>query len=296
MPLKPVPELFAAAYSQGYSLGYFECWNLESLQGIIDAAEQTRSPIIIGFNGEFLTDPGRLVPERTAVNGALGRAVAEASSVPCALIFNECPIDSAVFQAVDEGFNLVMLADPEASYEDYAKRVASLVKYAHAHGAAVEAEIGELPVGSSGSVVTNHSSMTDPELAADFVKRTGVDLLSVSVGNIHVLLGGSQDLDLDRLEAIHQRVGIPLGLHGGTSISSESLQKAVRMGVTKVAYGTYLKQRYLVAMRKAYGNIDVNPHELLGKGKEKDIMVAGRLTVRDAVLERIELLGCCGKA
>ncbi len=296
MPLTPIPQLFSAALQGQYALGYFESWNFESLQGVIDAAEETRSPVMLGFNGEFLTHPGRLAQERLAWYAALGRAAAESATVPCGLIFNECPDDADVRQAVNAGFNLVMLADPAASLDDYTLRVSRLVQFAHAHGAAVEAEIGELPNAASGEIIMTHASWTDPVLAARFVHATGIDLLSVSVGNVHILAQGQRELDLDLLAEIHQRTGTPLGLHGGTGIALESLRKAVRLGVTKVAYGTYLKQRYLAAVRKALEIEEQNPHKLLGMGASEDVMVAGRLAVREAVLERIEVLGCCGRA
>jgi ketose-bisphosphate aldolase len=296
MPLKPIPELFAAARRDGYALGYFESWNLESLNGVIDAAEATRSPVIIGFNGEFLTHPGRLVEERIAWYAALGLAAAANASVPVGFIFNECASDQHVRLAVTCGFNLVMLADPEASYEDYTRRVAAITQFAHARGAAVEAEIGELPTGFTGSLVTEHSSLTDPELAARFVAATGIDLLSVSIGNVHALVSGDHLLNLDHLAEIRKKVDICLGLHGGTGIPATSLREAIRFGITKVAYGTYLKQHYLVAVRKALGTAEVNPHKLLGEGGDEDVLVAGRLAVRNAILERIEILGCCGRA
>jgi ketose-bisphosphate aldolase len=294
MPLRPANELLLSARAGEYALGYFESWNLESLQGVLDAAEQTRSPLIIGFNGEFLARPGRLAQERVGWYGALGRAAAESASVPCSLMFNECPSDGHVKQAIAAGFNLVMLADPEASYEDYVRRVASLSRFARATGVAVEAEMGELPSGSSGQV-DEHGSLTDPDLAARFVKATSIDLLSVSIGNVHVMVTGKKELDLDRLMEIRKRVEIPLGLHGGTGIAPHSLREAIRLGVTKVAYGTGPKQHYLAALRRALGDTEINPHRLLGWGGTEDVMVAGRQAVRDAVLERIELLGCCGK-
>jgi len=296
MTLRPIPELFTAARKGSYALGYFESWNIESLQGVVDAAEQTHSPIIIGFNGEFLTHPSRLAEERIGWHGALARAAAESTSVPCGIIFNECASDMHLQQAVQAGFNLVMLADPSTSYEDYKKRTRRLVHFAHEHEAAVEAEIGELPSGLSGEVVMGHAALTDPKLAARFVAATGVDLLSVSVGNVHVLVDGERELDLDRLAEIHRRINIPLSLHGGTGIAGSSLREAIKLGVTKVAYGTYLKQQYLAALRKTLSNTEINPHKLLGMGGVEDVLVAGRIAVRDAILERIELLGCCGKA
>jgi fructose/tagatose bisphosphate aldolase len=210
------------------------------------------------------------------------------------LIFNECSDDEWVRNAVLAGFNLVMPADPAASYEDYRRRVAALTAFAHRYGVALEAEVGHLPTGTTGTRNGNH--LTDPELAARFIQDTGADLLAVSVGNVHIMIKGEQDLDLERLSQICLRVAEPLVLHGGTGISASSLRAAINLGVTKVNYGTYLKQRYLQAVRTSVAaNVD-NPHELLGIGGDLDVMVAGRFAVRDAVLERIGLLGCCGKA
>lgn len=294
MPLESIGRLVAAAERGGYALGYFESWNFESLQGVIDAAEQARAPIIIGFNGEFLSHAGRIARERLSWYAALGVAAAQSASVPCGFIFNECPDDDWVKGAATVGFNLVMPADAAATYEDYERRVKVITAHAHRHGAAVEAEIGTLPSGAG----DHHGAgtVTDPELAARFVTATGVDLLGVSVGNVHIKLDGRKELDLDHLGRIHRRISIPLVLHGGTGIEDKSLRASLKLGVRKVNYGTYLKQRYLAAVSAALKREVHNPHELLGIGGPDDVMVAGRLAVRDAVLERIDLLGCCGQA
>ena len=294
MPLRPIRELIQHAREQRYALGYFESWNFESLQGVLDAAESTRSPIIIGFNGEFLSHPDRKRAERLQCYAELGKAAAACASVPCGLIFNECPDDEWVRNAVLAGFNLVMPADPAASYEDYRRRVAELTAFAHRYGVAVEAEVGHLPSGTTGA--RNGNQLTDPELAARFIRDTDVDLLAVSVGNVHIMIKGEQDLDLERLSEIRRLVAQPLVLHGGSGISTSSLRAAIDLGVTKVNYGTYLKQRYLQAVRTSVAAKVDNPHELLGMGGDRDVMVAGRSAVCRAVLERIELLGCCGKA
>ena len=297
MPLEPVVDMVKRAMAQGYAVGYFESWNIESLQGVIDAAEDTRSPILIGFNGEFLSRANRLTKERLAWYAALGRAAAASSSVPCGLVFNECSQDEWIRQAVDAGFGQIMLDDAGASPDDLLRRVAELTEYAHARGAASEAEVGELPLGEAPRDRAA-GEMTCPDHAAEFVQRTGVDILGVSVGNVHVLTDGRRGLDLDRLAAVRRRVGVPFDLHGGTGIDFDSLRQAIALGVAKVSYGTYVKQRYLAAIRKALAGTDAasNPHELLGMGQSGDILVAGRLAVRDAVLERIHLLGCCGRA
>lgn len=294
MPLRPISELIQHARAYRYALGYFESWNFESLQGVLDAAEATRSPIIIGFNGEFLSHPDRKRSERLQCYAELGKAAAASASVPCGLIFNECPDDEWVRNAVLAGFNLVMPADPAASYEDYRRRVAQLTAFAHRYGVAVEAEVGHLPSGTTGTRNGNH--LTDPELAARFIRDTDVDLLAVSVGNVHVMIKGEQDLDLERLSEIRRHVAQPLVLHGGSGISTSSLLAAIDLGVTKVNYGTYLKQRYLQALRTSIAAKVDNPHELFGMGGDRDVMVAGRSAVCRAVMERIGLLGCCGKA
>ena len=297
MPLVPAIELLREAFSRGYAVGYFESWNLESLQGVIDAAEATRSPILIGFNGGFLSHPNRLAEERLAWYAALGKAAAASSIVPCGLVFNECARDDWVRQAVDAGFGQVMLDDPDAPHEDMIRRVAELTEYAHRHNVASEAEVGELPRGRPEDADTP-GEMTHPDQAADFVQRTAVDILGVSVGNVHVLTNGRRGLDIGRLAAIRRRVDVPFDLHGGTGIDSDSLREAIQLGVGKVSYGTYVKQRYLAAIGRALAKTDAasNPHELLGMGQSQDLLVAGRLAVRDAVLERIHLLGCCGRA
>jgi ketose-bisphosphate aldolase len=294
MPLEAIGPMMRRAIEGRYAVGYFESWNFESLQGVVDAAEETRSPIILGFNGDFLSRATRLAPERLSWYAALGRAAAESASVPCGLIFNECPRDEWVRAAIDAGFNLVMPADPEAPPEDYARRVGQLARLAHARGVAVEAELGELPHGAVGGPPHGGHS-TDPDAAAEFVAATGVDLLAVSVGNVHIMTHGQAGLDLDRLGEIRRRVAIPLVLHGGTGIAADALRAAIALGVAKVNYGTYLKQRYLDAVRAAIAQDAVDPHHLLGIGGSEDILVEGRRAVRDAVLERIGLLGCCAR-
>ena len=293
MPIEPVPAMMQRATAGGYAVGYFESWNLESLQGVIDAAEHTHSPIIVGFNGEFLSHGARTAAERLSWYGALGVAAAESASVPCGLIFNECGQDEWVRRAVTAGFNLVMPIDCAGDHAQYLRRTAEITEYAHRHGVAVEAELGELPDGLENE---QGGSLTDPQSAAEFVRQTGVDLLAVSIGNVHVQLDGGGRLDLKLLEEIRRRVSAGLVLHGGTGIAAEALKQAVSLGVVKVNYGTYIKQRCLRALQDSLREDWKDPHRLLGYGGEEDLMVIVRHTVRDAVLERIGLLGCTGKA
>ena len=286
MPLESIDRMMKNARHDQYAVGYFETWSLDSLQGVIDAAEETRSPMIIGFNGEFLSQRDGANDQDLIVYAAMGRAAVEAAKVPCGFIFNECSRDSWVERAIAAGFNLVMPADPTAEPATYLQRVKRLAAMAHASGVAVEADLEE----------DDQDAATYADHAAAFVAATGVDLLAVSVGNEEIKLDGRAPLDLARIEAVARRIEIPLVLHGGTGIEDRSLQDAIRLGVNKVNYGTYMKQAYLQAVRRALSSNESNPHALLGDGSDTDMLVIGRKVVRDAVLERIDLLGCCGKA
>ena len=205
MPLVPAADLMSHALRHRYAVGYFESWDVASLQGVIDAAEQWRAPVIIGFNGEFLSGVNRRDEERLEWYAALGRAAAESAAVPCAFIFNECSRDDWVRRAVTAGFNLIMPADPDAPVEQYTQRVTDITGFAHDHDIAVEAELGELPGGHDGAP-DDRGSVTDPAAAARFVEATGVDLLAVSVGNVHILIRGERSLDLERMQRDRPRV------------------------------------------------------------------------------------------
>src|ERR1700723_2778216 len=130
MSLEPVPEMMRHARSHHYAVGYFESWSIDSLYGVIDAAEQMRSPVIIGFNGGFLSRGGGGRSERLALYGALGTAGAMSARVPCGFILNECAEDEWTRNAITSGFNLVMPADPDATPANYAARVAAIVAFA----------------------------------------------------------------------------------------------------------------------------------------------------------------------
>lgn len=292
MALASAVGMLRAARDGGYAVGYFEAWNLESLAGVVDAAEAARSPVILGINGEFVSDPGRLLPEPVGWWAALLGAAGAAASVPVATIFNECSDDAAVRAAIPLGFGIVMpIAATGEAEADYAARTAAIVGLAHPFGVAVEAELGTLPHGTEGGGTT-----TDPGAAAAFAAATGCDLLAVSAGNTHILLEGRKGLDLDRLRAIGEAVDVPLVLHGGTGIADDALRAAVGCGVAKVNFGTGLKQAYLRAVRQRLAAAEPDPHRLLGMGGPEDAMVAGRVAVREAVLEKIALLGSAGKA
>ncbi|MBU4212011.1 MAG: class II fructose-bisphosphate aldolase [Verrucomicrobia bacterium] len=279
-----------------YAVGYFESWDIASLQGVLDAAEETGSPVIIGFSGDFMSKTERARPERLTLYAALAKAAAVSAGVPCATIFNECPRDEWVLKAINAGFDIVMPSDGNGDVADYLRRTSEIVYRAHAVGVAVEAELGELPCGGEGMIDSSRSQATDPTKAEWFVRKTSVDLLAISIGNVHILTKGRQGLDLARLDEIRRRVSVPLALNGGTGIEPDALREAIVRGVAKVNYGTGLKHCWLTAAREKLALKSSNPHRLLGMGGTEDVFEAERRAVYEEVLKRLSDLGCVGRA
>ena len=204
MPLAPLTTLLADARAHGYALGYFEAWDGYSLEAVVEAAEAERAPVIIG-TGCLLGHQPWFDGGGIELLGALGGEVARRARVPVALLLNETHTLEQSLRGLDAGFNAVMMHTGGLAYEDAVAAVAELVAAAHARGAAVEAELGNLPDAVHGTA----SSLTDPAQAASFVEATGVDCLAVSVGNVHLLAHGSAEIDLDRLRAVHELVARP---------------------------------------------------------------------------------------
>src|SRR5262245_35969120 len=138
MPLVDFKELMSEAERRGYAVGYFESWNLESLQAVADAAEAMRSPVILGFSGISLPQPGRRPKETLSLYAALGTQTCKGLSVPSCLIFNESPYFDWVIEAIQIGFGLVMYTDEKLCIQKQSERVRRIVDQAHARGVAVE--------------------------------------------------------------------------------------------------------------------------------------------------------------
>lgn len=298
MPLVSFHELMAAAERGGYAVGYFECWNLESLQGVLDAAEAAHSPVIVGFSGVNLPDPRRSLPERLALYAALGRAACESTPVPACLLFNESPYLPWIEQAIALGFTMVMFAGEDIPPEELLVGVQETVRLA-AGRAAVEAEMTALPGVVAGlDTAPDHVELTDPDEAAAFVASTGIDALAVSLGNVHLHGRQKVALDLHCLAAIRARVHVPLVLHGGSSIDDESLRHAIRGGIRKINVGSVLRRAFYGAVRAAISEAgeQVNPYEVLGSGLPEDILLRGRQAVRDVAAQKMAVFGSSGHA
>ena len=287
----------ADAENGGYAVGYFESWNLESLQAVIEAAEELRSPVIVGFSGMHIPDARRSVDERLEIYAAMGLAACKTSSVATAMIFNECPHTEWLEKAVALGFNIVMFADETLTTQQLWRRVRETVVMAGGR-AAVEGEINALPGVAEGLATKPAAlSLTGPDEAARFVEQTGVDSLAVSLGQAHLHGRAKLELDLDRLAAIRGRVGVPLVLHGATSVDDGSIQASIRIGLRKINVGSALRRAFFAGVKSKIAQVgeDYNPYEVLGSGRGDDLMLAGKLAMKSVVKEKILLFGSAGQ-
>ena len=293
MPLISMKEMLADARRRGYAACYCESWNLESLQGTVEAAEAEKSPIIVGFNGGFLLRSGQRTLEQLGYYASL-RAALTTATVPVTFLLNESDSLEQIEQAIEFGFDAVMPENEDLPKDEYLRMVKHVVAKAHARGVTVEAQVGHLADASGGT----EAEPTDPEAARAFVNATNIDALGVAVGNVHILTSGKRSLDLSALENIQAAVEIPLVLHGGTGIPLELAPECIRLGVAKVNFGTGLKQAYLAAIREnlAHYKEPMSPHPFLGMGGEHDILIAGREAVKAEVAKLLRAFRSSGKA
>jgi len=297
VPVVPFTRLLADARHGGYAIGYFEAWDVYSLEAVCAAAEAERSPVVLGF-GCLLVDQPWLDAGGIEAHACLGRNVAERSRVPVALLLNEARTLPHALRGVLAGFNAVMMHVADEEQEEAISKVRELVVAAHEAGVAVEAELGSLPDAEGAEFDPSAGRLTDPEEASRFVAETGVDCLAVSFGNVHVLEGRTAPVDLGRLEEIGRHVDVPLAVHGGTSFPAGAVPKAIASGVAKFNVGTSLKRAYLagVAQRVAELSPTVDVHGAIGSHGPDDVLVAGMARVTVVVRELMRLYGSSGRA
>lgn len=299
MALVSMTSLMKHALENRYAVGYFESWNMESALGVIDAAERMGSPVIIGFGGQFIGSSKRHVKENIRHYAYLGKAIARETKVPVALLLNEAHTIDLLIKGMQSGFNAIMYEAHDISLEEFIAINRYLVQTAHMMDATVEAEIGQLPDADIASNTISNGEKTDPDQAAYFVSRTGVDALAVSVGNVHLLESGKAPLDFDLISCLRKKVKVPLVLHGGTGIDDEDLKHAISLGMCKVNVGTILKRVYIRHMQCYLQKHDVartDPHNIIGRGGDMDMLCGAREAVAREVMRFIRIIGSENKA
>jgi ketose-bisphosphate aldolase len=296
MPLVSLQRILDNARSGGYAVGYFEAWDACSLEAVLDAAEAEAAPMILGF-GAMMLDGQWLDGGGIEVLGAIGRSYASRSAVDVALLFNEAHTLEQAMRGIDSGFNAVMIDTHSWQTEDAIVAVKELCRVAHQSGVAVEGELGSPAEATASGVDHSHESLTDPDEAARFVEETGVDCLAVSVGNVHILMDQEASIDTDRLRSIHERVDVPLVIHGGTSFPPSAVAPAIALGVAKFNVGTILKHRFWDGLELAVGSAGTHPdvHQLLGSHKGSDVMAIAQQRMTAEVRSLIQRYGGSGR-
>jgi len=289
MALVTTKEMFAKALDSDYAIGAFNVNNMEIIQGIVDAAKEENSPLILQVSA------GARKYAKPVYLLKLVEAAIEDTGLDICLHLDHGEDFDICKKCVDDGFTSVMIDGSKHPFEENIRITKEVVEYAHDHGVVVEAELGKLAgVEDAVKVEARNATFTDPEEAAEFVARTGVDSLAVAIGTSHgaYKFKGTPYLDFERLKQIHALIPeTPLVLHGASSVLKEFVDRcnqygakipgaqgvpeemileAVKHGVCKVNIDTDLRlamtaevRRYIVEHPE-----DFDPRKYLGVGRE----------------------------
>ena len=300
MALVTTKEMFKKAYAGGDAIGAFNINNMEIIQAITEAAEETKSPVILQVSA------GARKYAKHEYLLALAQAAVKDSGVDLALHLDHGADFEICKACIDGGFTSVMIDGSHHAYEDNVALTKKVVEYAHAHGVVVEGELGVL-AGVEDDVVAEHSSYTRPEEVEDFVTRTGVDSLAISIGTSHgaykftpkqctrnengILV--PPPLRFDILEEVEKRLpGFPIVLHGASSVAQdcvaeinarggkmpdaigipeEQLRKAAKMAVCKINIDSDIRLAMTAGIRRVFTENPsaFDPREYLKVGREE---------------------------
>jgi ketose-bisphosphate aldolase len=296
MSLVSLPELLDHAGKNRYAVGYFESWDIYSLEATIAAAEASQSPVIIGIGGlssnhEWLQSGG------IELYGAASRALADRAKVPVATLFNEADSFAEAAGGLGAGFNSVMMHTQGWDQDKLIADTAALVAAAHAVNVAVEGEIGALAEIKDGVLDAAGASYTTPEAAELFVRETNVDCLAVAVGNVHFVTGGHvPTVQVDLIKEIGNTVDVPLVLHGGSGTPDDQTRQAVEAGITKVNVGTKLKHVFGQALVAELGRPVEDPNLVFGSRFEGDANSRAGVALRKEIQRLMDVFGSTGQA
>ena len=284
MNLVPMAEILQRADEEGYGVGGFNVNNLESLQAIIQAAEEENSSLILA------TSEGAI--KYMGMDHVIGmvEGFLKNTDLPVALHLDHGGSFDAAMKCIRKGYSSVMIDASKHPFEENIANTKEVVQAAHAVGVTVEAELGRL-VGSEDeiTVTEREAAMTDPDEAVEFVERTEVDCLAVAIGTAHGVYKGDPELDFDRLKAINDKVDIPLVLHGASGVPDSDVQKSIGMGIRKINVNTDFQQAFTAKLREVLADDPelYDPRKYCGPARE---------AMAEKVKEKIRAFGSNGKA
>lgn len=280
--LTPMTDLLADAAARGYAVGSFEVPNLEAACGVIDAAAESNSPVILAIAEDFF----RFQPFAPLVVAM--RVLAASSKQPVTILLDHAVHFDVVVQGVQAGVTAIMFDASRLPLTQNIASTAEVVKLCHAVGIAVEGEVGAMPEGETLDDSALAGTLTQPEDAIRFVEETGVDALAVAVGTAHGHYKGTPHIDQALLATIADTAPCPLVLHGGSSTGDERLRAAIEHGIRKVNVYT---DASVAAYRACAGVVnDAGQRERI-----EGLIVATREAFRATACQYMEVFGSTGK-
>ncbi len=275
-------DVLLPAKEKRYGVGFFNAVNVEMARAIIETAEELRAPVMVGTAEVLLP----AMPLEHVAEYLL--PMARRASVPVCVHYDHGLTFGKCMEALKLGFTSVMF---DCSTEDYgtnAAKVAEMVRICHGMGATEEGELGHVGDNEGAGKLENPSDyFTAPGIAADFVRRTGIDSLAVAVGNAHGDYKFPPKLDFDRIAAISEQTGIPLVLHGGSGLSDTDFRTAVQKGICKVNIFTDIDKA---------GKAGLEEGLAAGAGSMTALIPYEIEAMKRVVRNKIVLFGSVGKA
>lgn len=265
-------DILPHARDNGYAVGLFNTTDTDMLEAVIAAAEEMRSPVIIG-TAEVLLPYGELKLIAPAMIHAAKKA-----SVPVVVHYDHGLTFDRCMEAINLGFSSIMFDGSANSEEENLASTREIVKIAHSFGISVEGEIGH--VGEASNCDNDATDMyTTPDEAVAFIKNTGVDALAIAIGTAHGAYKTKPKLDIDRLRAIRAATDTPLVLHGGSGLSDDDFRNTVEYGIAKVNIFTDLCNAGTQAVKD---NLELPYLEMRNKKVEY---------IKNAVINKMKLFG-----
>lgn len=284
MPLVSSTPLLEQARKDGYAVVAFNVHTLEMLQGVVEAAEETKSPLILQTTVGTVKHLG---PEYVA---AAARVAADLSSVPIALHLDHCTDFDLIVRCIRAGYTSVMIDASMHPFEENVRQTLRVVEVAKAAGVNIEAELGKVGGVEDDIVVAeNEALMADPDECAKFVELTGVPTLAPAIGTAHGIYKGDPKIDFERIKRIADLVALPLVLHGGSGIPEEQVKRCVSLGMAKMNVATELRIVFSDAIKAVFA---ANPDE----NDPRKYMIPAKQALKEAAIEKMRLCGAIGRA
>lgn len=283
MPLVTTKEMLLRAQAGHYAVGAFNVENMEMVMAVVQAAEESRAPVIMQ------TTPSTVKYAGLDYYLAMAKAAAERATVPVAMHLDHGDSFELAMQALRTGYTSIMIDGSHDSFEDNIALTRRVTDACAPSGVPVEAELGKVGGKEDDLEGGDGNPFTDPQQAKEFVERTGVDSLAVAIGTAHGLYKGVPKLDFDRLSAIRELVSIPLVLHGASGVPDEAVRESIRRGICKVNFATELRIAFSDGVKK-YLAEDPDAFD------SKKYCKVGRANVVALVKEKIALCGSNGQA